>query len=85
MSVWQVQEAKARFCALLDVALEDGPQVVTRRGVEAAVLVPIEQWRRLQQASHPTLKDWLLAPEPRFDTKIPPLGKVKLLPTVEFE
>ena len=48
MSTWQVQDAKARFSELLDAALEKGPQIVTRRGAEAAVLVPIEQWRRLQ-------------------------------------
>jgi len=48
--VWPVQDAKARFSELLDASLRDGPQVVTRRGVEAAVLVPIEEWRRLTQA-----------------------------------
>ena len=60
---WQVQDAKARFSEFLDASLRDGPQVVTRRGVEAAVLVPIEEWRRLKQAARPTLKQLLLAPE----------------------
>lgn len=36
---WQVQEAKARFSEFLSASLTDGPQVVTRRGVETAVLV----------------------------------------------
>ncbi len=40
---WQVQDAKARFSELLETSLAEGPQVVTKRGVEAAVLVPIEQ------------------------------------------
>ena len=40
MSSWQVQDAKARFSELLDTALKQGPQVVTRRGVEAAVSSP---------------------------------------------
>ncbi len=31
-STWQVQEAKNRFSELIDKALEDGPQVVTRHG-----------------------------------------------------
>lgn len=44
---WQVYDAKARFSELLDAALKDGPQVVTRRGVETAVLVPIGEWKRL--------------------------------------
>ena len=33
----QAQEAKARFSELLDTSLAEGPQIVTRRGVEAAV------------------------------------------------
>jgi prevent-host-death family protein len=39
---WQVQDAKARFSELLDETLEKGPQVVTKRGVETAVLVSIK-------------------------------------------
>ncbi len=41
MASWQVQDAKARFSEFLDAMLKKGPQVVTRRGVETAVLVPI--------------------------------------------
>jgi antitoxin Phd len=40
MPLWPVQDAKARFSELLDTAQREGPQVVTRRGREAAVLVP---------------------------------------------
>ena len=46
---WQVQDAKARFSELLKTSLTEGPQIVTRRGVEAAVLVPIDEWRRLEK------------------------------------
>ena len=42
---WQVQDAKARFSELLETSLTEGPQIVTKRGVEAAVLVPIDEWR----------------------------------------
>jgi antitoxin Phd len=68
---WSVQEAKARFSELLDASIKDGPQIVTKRGVETAVVVPIEQWRSLQQRARPTLKDLLLAPEPRFELELP--------------
>jgi len=77
MRSWQVQDAKARFSEMLEASLNEGPQVVTKRGVEAAVLVPVEQWRRLQRDARPTLKQLLLAPEPRFDLPIPPRGKLK--------
>jgi prevent-host-death family protein len=48
---WQVQDAKARFSEFLDASLREGPQVVIRYGVETAVLVPIEEWRRLKHAA----------------------------------
>jgi len=38
MDTWQLQDAKARFSEFLDAALEHGPQIVTRRGIEAAIL-----------------------------------------------
>ncbi len=64
MASWKVQDAKARFSELLETTIKKGPQVITRRGVEAAVLVPVEEWRRLQHASRPGLKALLLAPDP---------------------
>jgi antitoxin Phd len=74
MSNWQVQDAKARFSEMLDICLEHGPQVVTRRGTDAAVLVPIDQWRRLT-AARPSLKDLLLAPHAPQDIPVPPRGQ----------
>jgi prevent-host-death family protein len=80
-----VQDAKARFSELLDMAIKKGPQVVTRRGVKTAVLVPIEEWERLQKAARLGLKEWLLAPEPRFDGLIPERRKWRRRPVLEFE
>ena len=71
-NVWQVQDAKARFSELLETSLDKGPQIVTRRGVETAVLVPIDQWRQLEQINRPSLKDLLLAPEAHTETLTPP-------------
>jgi len=84
MDTWQLQDAKARFSEFLDAALEKGPQVVTRRGVEAAVLVPIEEWRRLQLARRPNIKELLLS-GPKFDNLIPVRRRRKRRPPVEFE
>ena len=44
---------------------------------EAAVLVPIEPWRRLQAAARPSLKDLLLAPEARTERLVPPRGQAR--------
>ncbi len=85
MASWQVQDAKARFSELLDATIKKGPQVVTRRGIETAVMVPIEEWKRLQKAARPSLKEWLLAPEPRCDSLAYKRGKLRSRPVVEFE
>ena len=68
---WQVQDAKARFSEFLEASLSEGPQIVTKRGVEAAVLVPIEQWRRMSEMTKPTLKDLLVSPEARTESLTP--------------
>ncbi len=82
---WQVQEAKAQFSALLDATLSEGPQVVTRRGVEAAVFVPIDQWRRMQRPKYANIKEWLLAPEARTEDLTPPRMEWSLPPPPDFE
>ncbi|MEX1203622.1 MAG: type II toxin-antitoxin system Phd/YefM family antitoxin [Dongiaceae bacterium] len=77
MRTWQVWQAKARFSELLEASLKDGPQIVTKRGIEAAVLVPVEEWRRLQRAARPTLKELLLAEAPRAEIPVPPRGRLR--------
>lgn len=47
IKTWAVQEAKAHFSEFLDASLSEGPQLVTRRGKAAAVLVSAEQWPAL--------------------------------------
>jgi len=85
MSSWQVQDAKARFSEFLDASLKKGPQVVTRRGIETAVLVPIEEWNRLQRAGRQSLKGLLLAPEGRFEGLIPARGSLRRRAAVTFK
>jgi prevent-host-death family protein len=77
---WPVQDAKARFSEFLDTCVREGPQVVTRRGQEAAVLVPIQDWKRLQQSALPTLKQLLLADSARAGLVVPPRGRRRRRP-----
>lgn len=72
---WPVQFAKARFSELLETCVREGPQVVTRRGEETAVLVPIEEWRRLCQLARPSLKQLLLADFARGELPLPVRGR----------
>ena len=77
MTVWPVQHAKARFSELLDTSEREGPQVVSRRGCEAAVVVSIDEWRSLQAAARPSLKELLLSPGARSESLVPPRGQAR--------
>lgn len=77
MHTWPVQDAKARFSEFLEACLSEGPQMVTKRGTEAAVLVPVHEWRRLQLAARPSLKQLLLSDQARAELLVPPRGQAK--------
>ena len=77
MNTWRVQDAEARFDELLDACVSEGPQVVTRRGVEAAVLVPIADWKRLRGSARPSLKELLLSASARLNLALPACGRAK--------
>jgi antitoxin Phd len=74
MTSWPVQDAKARFSEFLERCLAEGPQLVTKRGAEAAVLVSADEWRRLQAAARPSLKELLLAHQARTEQLAPARG-----------
>lgn len=76
MQIWPVQDAKARFSELLDTCVQQGPQMVTRRGTETAVLIPIHVWQRLQ-AQQPSLKALLLMDTERDDLPVPARGQAR--------
>ncbi|HYP38902.1 MAG TPA: type II toxin-antitoxin system Phd/YefM family antitoxin [Chloroflexia bacterium] len=44
---WQLQEAKNKFSEVVEEALKDGPQVITRRGVETAVVMAFADYRKM--------------------------------------
>ncbi|MBT8367126.1 MAG: type II toxin-antitoxin system Phd/YefM family antitoxin [Deltaproteobacteria bacterium] len=47
MEHWQLQDAKNRFSEVVNKALRDGPQVVTRRGKKTVVVMSVEQYQIL--------------------------------------
>jgi antitoxin Phd len=77
MQTWPIQDAKARFSEFLETCLAQGPQMVTKRGSEAAVLVPVDEWRRLQAAARPSLKQLLLSEHGRGDLTLPTRGRAR--------
>ena len=44
---WQLQEAKNRFSNLVEKAQHNGPQVVTKRGKDAVVVLSIDEYKKL--------------------------------------
>jgi len=72
MKTWPVQDAKARFSEFLEACITDGPQMVTKRGTEAAVLVPVDEWRRLKATAQPSIKLLLQSDVGRTDSLTPP-------------
>jgi prevent-host-death family protein len=44
--VWTVAEAKAKFSEIIERAMSEGPQTITRKGRTAAVVVGAEEWER---------------------------------------
>ncbi len=72
---WAVQDAKAKFSELLNACLEEGPQVVTKRGHEAAVLITIQEWNTLKKLARPSLKSLLLSEDAKGDLLLPKRGQ----------
>ena len=86
MSAWPLQDAKARFSELVDTAIKKGPQIVTRRGVETVVVVPIEEWRRVTSSNRPDIIKLLVDEGPKFEEfPLPDRKKWRSRPPVEFE
>ncbi len=46
---WQLQDAKNRFSEVVKEAVERGPQIVTRNGVETVVILSLEDFRKLRR------------------------------------
>ncbi len=46
---WALQDAKNHFSEVVDRALQDGPQIVTRHGREAVVVVAASEFKRITQ------------------------------------
>lgn len=77
MKNWPVQDAKARFSEFLKATLTQGPQIVTMRGTEAAVLVPVEEWRRLNARARPGFKALLMSSDARGELTLPARGALR--------
>ena len=62
---WQLQAAKQRFSELVERAQREGPQVVTKHGRDAVVVVSVDDYRRLTGGDDDFLE--FLRSAPDFD------------------
>ena len=46
-NLWQLQDAKNKFSNLVDQAQHNGPQVVTKHGKDAVVIISIDEYKKL--------------------------------------
>lgn len=51
--VWQLQEARNKFSEVVAEAMQHGPQLFTKRGVEAVVVLSYTEYRKLALAQKP--------------------------------
>lgn len=67
---WQLQEAKAKFSEVVQRALEEGPQTVTRRGKDVVVVVSADEFARLQKSTPDLLETLMSGPDGELE--LPP-------------
>lgn len=65
MRAWQLQEAKNSLSEVVDEAQRSGPQLITRRGLGAAVVLSFEQWQELARQRTPLIEVLRRAPRIR--------------------
>ena len=46
VDIWTVAEAKAKLSEVIDQAISEGPQTITKHGHDAVVVVAAEEWQR---------------------------------------
>jgi antitoxin Phd len=68
MRNWQLQEAKAKFSEVIELAATGEAQVITKRGEQTAVVVSHTEYMRLLQKSKSALEG--LAGAPKGELKI---------------
>jgi prevent-host-death family protein len=67
MQHWPLQDAKNRLSSLIKACLNHGPQIVTKRGKETAVLLSIEEYRRLARPQDDLIDFFQHSPLKDFD------------------
>ena len=81
--IWQLHDAKNKFSKVIDCAITQGAQIVTRRGKKAVVIMAFEEYKHLQRQNSSLAQFLLTSPLSGSELKI---ERNKNLPqTSDFE
>ena len=69
-NIWQLQDAKSKFSELVERALANGAQIVTRHGRKTVVILPFEEYQRLAKPTDSLAQFLLSSPLPGSDLTI---------------
>lgn len=70
MKTLQIRDAKAGFSGIISEAEKGRPTLITKHGQPTAMVVPVEEGRRLYPETARSLADYLLAmPSPAIETE----------------
>lgn len=68
--IWQLQDAKNRFSEVVDKAIDEGPQTVTRRGEEAVVVIAAREFRDLVRPKTPLAEFFARSPLMKYAAEL---------------
>jgi prevent-host-death family protein len=75
---WGVAQAKAQFSEVIEKAMTEGPQEVTKGGKDAVVIVSKKEWLEQSSPKRSAADFWLNSPLRRSGIKLEPLkGKLR--------
>ncbi len=64
---WQLQEAKNKFSSLVEQAQFNCPQIVTKLGKEAVVVISIEEYKKLVKPTNNLVNFFQKSPLSQYD------------------
>lgn len=65
---WQLQEAKSKFSELVEHAISEGPQIVTKRGIDSVVVISIQDFQKLKKPKNELLS--FFENSPKYDLNL---------------
>lgn len=80
MNIWQLQDAKNKFSKLVEEAMTQGPQIVTKRGIESVVVLSKKDYNNLSKSKKSLINILKSTPKIELDLnrEVEPIRKLEL-------